>query len=359
MLVLSRTRISLAILLGVIAMLVVASIAPASAKPKDKDEVAGKAATPAMTEDNDRNDGGTRNNVVDNGDNAHPSGKDRSVEHGGSGNQGKAKADPDDDGRGPDRSNGGVDQPNRPGGTDKADQDGNNGCGNDDDFEDDNEGRCGPATPTTPTPGDNDKPNKPSKPNKPAKPSKPGKPSNNGGGNNGGGNNGGGNNGGGNNGGGKPDKIGICHRTGSMTNPYVFINVSTNATKGHGGHDGDVIGADSASDCPGITPVDPTDPKDPPTKDKDKDKDKDKGEVGGVIVIRPPADRDNEPEVIVHTPRRRVPADRTITRPLTPAAPNRVLAATGSRVVALASIAALALLLGGGLLGIRRFAPKQ
>src|SRR5688572_4752506 len=175
--VLSRTRISLAILLGVIAMLVVASVAPASAKPKD--EAAGKAATPAMTEDNDTNDGGTRNNVVDNGDNAHPSGKDRSVEHGRSGNQGKTPADPDDDGRGPDRTNGGVDQPNRPGGTDEADQDGNNGCGNDDDFEDDNEGRCGPATPEPNTP---DKPSKPSKPNKPAKPSKPGKPDHNNGG---------------------------------------------------------------------------------------------------------------------------------------------------------------------------------
>ena len=29
------------------------------------------------------------------------------------------------------------------GGVDKLDQDGNNGCGNDDDFEDDNEGWCG------------------------------------------------------------------------------------------------------------------------------------------------------------------------------------------------------------------------
>ncbi|MBW3659674.1 MAG: hypothetical protein KY457_13620 [Actinobacteria bacterium] len=95
------------------------------------------------TEDNDTNDGDTPNNVADDGDNAHPSGQDRSVEHGQSGNQGNAQSDPDDDGRGPDRSNGGVDQPNGEGGVDKADQDGNNGCGNDDDFEDDNEGWCG------------------------------------------------------------------------------------------------------------------------------------------------------------------------------------------------------------------------
>jgi hypothetical protein len=95
-----------------------------------------------VTEDNDTNDGGTPNNVVDDGDNQHPSGNDRSVEHGGSGNQGKTPADPDDDTRGPDRTNRGVDQPGGPGGDDLADQDGNNGCGNDDDFEDDNEGHC-------------------------------------------------------------------------------------------------------------------------------------------------------------------------------------------------------------------------
>ncbi|MDQ3877874.1 MAG: hypothetical protein M3290_05935 [Actinomycetota bacterium] len=95
------------------------------------------------TEDNDTNDGGTPNNVPDSGDNMHPSGKDRSVENGNSGNQGNSASDPDDDGHGPDRSNGGPDKPNGSGGVDKADQDGNNGCGNDDDFEDDNEGWCG------------------------------------------------------------------------------------------------------------------------------------------------------------------------------------------------------------------------
>jgi hypothetical protein len=89
------------------------------------------------TEDDDTNDGGTPNNVADDGDNRHPSGKDRSVEHGGSGNQGKSASDPDG------MTNGGADKPNGPGGIDKADQDGNNGCGNDDDFEDDNNGNCG------------------------------------------------------------------------------------------------------------------------------------------------------------------------------------------------------------------------
>jgi hypothetical protein len=77
-------------------------------------------------------------------DNLHPSGKDR---HEAKGTQGKSTSDPDDDGRGPDRSNGGADKPfaseDGTGGVDAGDQDGNNGCGNDDDFEDDNEGWCG------------------------------------------------------------------------------------------------------------------------------------------------------------------------------------------------------------------------
>ena len=105
----------------------------------DHDGDAGNTAG-TTTEDNDTNDGGTPNNVVDDGDNAHPSGKDRSVEHGKSSsnpNQGKSESDPDGNG------NGGYDKPGGSGGVDQADQDGNNGCGNDDDFEDDNNGNCG------------------------------------------------------------------------------------------------------------------------------------------------------------------------------------------------------------------------
>ena len=131
-----------AVTLGLTVMGGVASAAPATERGKGPDQ------TTTVTEDNDTNDD-TRNNVADDGDNAHPSGKDRSVEHGGSGNQGKASHDPDHDGHGPDRSNGGTDQPGGAGGVDLVDQDGNNGCGNDDDFEDDNEGWCGkpPAKP--------------------------------------------------------------------------------------------------------------------------------------------------------------------------------------------------------------------
>ena len=115
----------------------------ASESGSDHDGDADSDSDTAYTEDNDSNDGGTPNNVEDDGDNAHPSGKDRSVENGKSGNQGKSESDPDDNGRGPDRTNGGADKPNGSGGVDAADQDGNNGCGNDDDFEDDNEGWCG------------------------------------------------------------------------------------------------------------------------------------------------------------------------------------------------------------------------
>lgn len=143
------------IILGLSFLTGAASAAPKSERP------------PSTTEDNDTTDNDPKapvgNNVSDEGDNAHPSGKDRSVEHGGSGNQGKTQSDPDNDGHGPDRNSGGIDQPGRMGGVDKDDQDGNNGCGNDDDFEDDNEGWCGkPKATDTPTPvvngGDFDKP---------------------------------------------------------------------------------------------------------------------------------------------------------------------------------------------------------
>jgi hypothetical protein len=87
-----------------------------------------------VTEDNDSD--GVPNNVPDDGDNKHPSGRDRSVENGNSGNQGNSPSDPDG------MSNGGADKPGGTGGVDQHDQDGNNGCGNDDDFEDDNNGKC-------------------------------------------------------------------------------------------------------------------------------------------------------------------------------------------------------------------------
>lgn len=114
-----------------------------SSAARDGDGDADSDSNTAYTEDNDTNDSAP-NNQADAGDNAHPSGKDRSVENGGSGTQGKSESNPDDS-KGPMRYEGqlGDDKPNGPGGTDLEDQDGNNGCGNDDDFDDDNNGWCG------------------------------------------------------------------------------------------------------------------------------------------------------------------------------------------------------------------------
>jgi hypothetical protein len=135
------------------------SSASAKADQGDKDGDADSDPGTAYTEDDDTNDGGTPNNVADDGDNAHPSGKDKSVEHGKSGNQGKSESNPDDS-KGPMRYEGelGDDKPNGPGGEDLADQDGNNGCGNDDDFDDDNNGWCGKPTDTETPPSDDEVP---------------------------------------------------------------------------------------------------------------------------------------------------------------------------------------------------------
>jgi hypothetical protein len=119
--------------------------APALAHHKDgHDEGGGKAESSSeTTEDNDDDGQPNTPDQFGDSDNRHPSGKDKHAEAGNSGNQGNSSSDPDDDGHGPDRSNGGPDKPGGSGGVDKEDQDGNNGCGNDDDFEDDNEGWCG------------------------------------------------------------------------------------------------------------------------------------------------------------------------------------------------------------------------
>lgn len=113
----------------------------------------------------------------DEDDNEHPSGKDKETNNGPTDDtQGKSPSEPDQNGSGPERDHEGTDKPGGPGGKDKDDQDGNNGCGNDDDFEDDNEGLCGgkpkpskSAKPTeSPKVKPSDKPSpKPTQTNKP------------------------------------------------------------------------------------------------------------------------------------------------------------------------------------------------
>lgn len=152
-------------LIFAMAIMVALASAPVLAKEgkgQGNSNKGGAKSSETWTEDNDTNDGGTPNNVADEGDNQHPSGKDRSVEHGNSGNQGKSSSHPDDS-KGPMRFEGeqGPDKPNGPGGSDLADQDGNNGCGNDDDFDDDNNGWCGGKPKTdhdAEPPGDDNEP---------------------------------------------------------------------------------------------------------------------------------------------------------------------------------------------------------
>ena len=118
-------------------------------RASDHDGDADSSST-VTTEDDDA-DGVS--NAGDTNESRHPSGKDKFLENGKSGNQGKSESDPDDN-VGPMRYEGGLgdDKPQGPGGTDRDDQDGNNGCGNDQDFDDDNNGWCGKPTVLVRTP---------------------------------------------------------------------------------------------------------------------------------------------------------------------------------------------------------------
>jgi hypothetical protein len=46
-------------------------------------------------------------------------------------------------------------------------------------------------------------------------------------------------------------KVGVCKRTGSARNPFVFITVPRGDVPGRAGR-GDIVGVDSAADCPGV-----------------------------------------------------------------------------------------------------------
>lgn len=133
--------------------------ASASGGGSDHDGDADSGPT-ATTEDDD---GDGIGNADDTNESRHPSGKDKFLEQGGSGNQGRSESDPDDnvgpmrreappcdnDPRGADTC---TDKPGGSGGHDTLDQDGNNGCGNDQDFDDDNNGWCGKPAVVVETP---------------------------------------------------------------------------------------------------------------------------------------------------------------------------------------------------------------
>ncbi|HEX2295286.1 MAG TPA: hypothetical protein VHN37_08260 [Actinomycetota bacterium] len=158
------TLILLALIVSVILVPVAASAHHKDDHQTGKGQSSGNASVPVPTAGSGDHDGDadldpvtaiedSHEEEVGVDDNQHPSGKDRSEEPGGSGNQGKSESAPDDNvgpmrnecGASPasDPRGGCTDKPGGSGGIDLYDQDGNNGCGNDDDFDDDNNGHCG------------------------------------------------------------------------------------------------------------------------------------------------------------------------------------------------------------------------
>ena len=125
---------------ALITAMMVVLLAPASAIAHHKESHPNGASS--VTEDDDGDGHPNAPDPKGDADNRHPSGKDRHAEGGASGSQGNSASEPDANGSGPERDEGGLDKPGGAGGLDVLDQDGNNGCGNDDDFEDDNEGLC-------------------------------------------------------------------------------------------------------------------------------------------------------------------------------------------------------------------------
>jgi hypothetical protein len=168
-------RSTILVLLAVLLALGLMTAAPAVAHHRQKHDTGKAGASRAGASDHDgdadnsstvtteNDDADGVSNAGDTNESHHPSGKDKFIENGKSGNQGKSESDPDDnvgpmrreeppcdnDPRGADKC---TDKPGGSGGHDILDQDGNNGCGNDQDFDDDNNGWCGKPTVLVRTP---------------------------------------------------------------------------------------------------------------------------------------------------------------------------------------------------------------
>jgi hypothetical protein len=140
-------------LTALLVLLVLGFFAPAATAKSDKapDSPGGQQQT-ALTEDTDDDGQPECPDPSGDTDNMHPSGKDRHCDA--TAPQGHSTSTPDQNTTGPERDVNGTDKAGEDGGADVYDQDGNNGCGNDDDFEDDNEGWCGGkvSTQSTSTP---------------------------------------------------------------------------------------------------------------------------------------------------------------------------------------------------------------
>lgn len=329
----ARTFQMFSLLIGAIA-LVLSSAGLVGASPAEGDEARGnsESAVPehaaekqggpdhvddeidddsTNTSNDSTNDGidDSTNDGIEDGESAHPSGNDRLVEPGSSGTQGESPSDPDG------MTNGGADKPGGEGGIFTGDQDGNNGCGNDQDFEDDNNGLClGPDG----APGQQADDDDTSTGGEDDTDVEDGDESNDAG----------------------ADKVTICHATGSETNPYNLITVSVNSIlnpAGHGDHEDDIIppfeGFDGQGDLDLLDAGCEVD-DDTSTGGEGEDVDGDEGEdVDGVDgdednldVDGDDADGDEDVlgEVIVNVPtpdvRPATPATPTVT-PATPASP--------------------------------------
>ena len=136
--------------------------------------------------------------------------------------------------------------------------------------------------------------------------------------------------------GGPPEKIGICHHTGSATNPYVLLELPPPAVKAHLKHDGDVIATEGVCPPPPVieeppgetppptTPGTPTHPivvcPMPPTI-----------EIPVLVPIdRPVAAPPHQPVEVITAPQEKQPEAVVITPPNRPLTCKRINEVNGA-----------------------------